>query len=87
MHGLDPTKPCLLVSVPIGSIGCGEGSKGALPLQQQYNDLQSALVGVNEVPCTHRAASIQQGFKEISIEKLDLVSELIDHIQSMTKAA
>jgi hypothetical protein len=60
--------------VPIGSIGCGEGSKGALPLKQKYNDLQSALEGVKEVPFTHRAASIQQGFKEISIEKLDLVS-------------
>jgi hypothetical protein len=73
--------------VPIGCLGCGEGSKGALPIQQKYNDLQSALVGVKEIPCTHRATSIQQGFKEISIEKLDLGSGLIDCIRNMTKAA
>jgi hypothetical protein len=69
MRGLDPTKPCILVSTPIGSIGCGEGSKGALPLQQQFNDLPSALAGVNNVPFDYRATSIQQGLLEIAIEK------------------
>jgi hypothetical protein len=70
VRDLDPTKPCTLVSTPIGSIGCGEGSKGALPLEQQYNDLQSALAGVKDVPISHRATSIQQGLLEIAIEKV-----------------
>ena len=74
MRNLDPTKPCILFSTPIGGLGCGEGNKGALPLQQQYNDLQSALAGVINVPASHRATSIQQGDKEIAIEKFDLVA-------------
>ncbi len=74
MHDLDPTKPCILVSTPIGSLGCGEGNQGALPLQQQYDDLQSALAGAKIVPGSHRATSIQQGYKEIAIEKFDLVA-------------
>lgn len=74
MRDLDATKPCILVCTPIGSLGCGEGSKGALPLQQQYNDLQSALAGVNNVPVGYRATSIQQGYKEIAIEKFALVA-------------
>jgi hypothetical protein len=69
MNRLDPTKPCILVSMPIGGLGCGEGSKGALPIEQQYNDLPSALAGVNNVPFDHRAISIQQGLLEITIEK------------------
>ena len=69
MRGLDPTKPCILVCTPIGSIGCGEGSKGALPLLQQFNDLPSTLAGVNNVPFDYRATSIQQGLLEITIEK------------------
>jgi hypothetical protein len=74
MRNLDPTKPCILVSMPIGGLGCGEGNKGALPLQQQYNDLQSALAGINNVPVSHRATSIQQGYLEIAIEQFDLVA-------------
>jgi len=74
MHNLDPTKPCILISMPIGGLGCGEGSKGALPLEQQYNDLQSALAGVNNVPFDHRATSIQQGDREVAIDKLELVA-------------
>ncbi len=74
MRDLDPTKPCILVSTPIGGLGCGEGNKGALPLQQQYNDLQSSLAGINKVPPSHRATSIQQGYKEIAVEKFDLVA-------------
>jgi hypothetical protein len=66
---LDPTKPCILVSTPIGGIGCGEGSNEALPLEQQYDDLQSALAGVKDVPISHRATSVQQGLLEIAIEK------------------
>ena len=69
MRGLEPTKPCVLVCTPIGSIDCGEGSKGALPLLQQFNDLPSALAGVNNVPFDYRATSIQQGLLEITIEK------------------
>jgi hypothetical protein len=69
VRDLDPTKPCILVSTPIGGIGCGEGSKEALPLEQQYDDLRSALAGVKDVPFDHRATSIQQGLLEIAIEK------------------
>ena len=69
MRDLDPTKPCILVSMPIGGLGCGEGNKGALPLTQQFNDLQSALAGVKKVSHSHRATSIQQGLLEFSIEK------------------
>ena len=85
MHNLDPTKTCILVSMPIGGLGCGEGNKGALPLHQKYNDLQSALAGVNNVPAGYRATSIQQGLLEIAIENAaetaaEKVTESIDWV-------
>jgi len=69
MNYLDSKRPCVLISLPVGCLGCGEGSKGALPLEQQFNGLQSALAAVNCVPTGYRATSIQQGLLEIAIEK------------------